>query len=282
MTSLGQTEGGNVINPRMLGRIGRLVVYLLAAVVCFGQAHAASPGAAAKISRLMEASGINYSLRQLPLSMVAGFDTGQREPLPANVRAALREAVLQGFQPAPMLENVHGKLAGTLTEKQIDDSLAWLEAPLGRRITTLENAASEPAAVPKMQAYVETLQKQPVSPARTRLIEVLDRAIGAQEAMLNFAEATVLATALGINAAQPRQQQVAPDLLQKEVKAGMPEMRKQLGQMVTGVLLYTYRSLSDKDIEAYIQFAKSASGAAYHKSAVASVNDAMVDGSHDS
>lgn len=218
----------------------------------------------------------------LPVSQIlpgvlGSVDAAQpQQPLPANIRAALRDAAMQGFQTAPMLEKVRAKLV-MLDEKQIGDTLAWLDTPLGRRITSLENAASEHVAAPKIQAYIEELKKRPAPGPRLRLIQELNRATGGAEMVSNITEAIVLATALGINAAQPRQQQVPAGTIRKQVKAGLPQIHRQNEHMVTSMMLYTYRPLADTEIENYIQFANSASGAAYHKSAVAGVGDALLE-----
>ena len=108
-------------------------------------------------------------------------------------------------------------------------------------------------------------------------IQELNRVTGGAEMVNNITEAIVLATALGINAAQPRQQQVPADTIRKQVKADLPQIHKQNEQLVTSMMLYTYRSLADKEIENYIQFANSASGTAYHKSAVAGVGEALLE-----
>lgn len=256
---------------------GRILWCVLAMLLCGDWAHAASPEFTGKVSRLMEASGINHSVTQMLPSVLGTFDAvQQQQSLPAYIHAALRDAAMQGFQTAVMLEKVRARLA-TLNEKQIDDTLAWLGTPLGRRITGLENAASDAAAMPKLMAFMEELQKRPAPAPRLRLIQELIRATGGVDMANNVTEATAMATALGINAAQPRQQQAPAETIRKQVKASIPQMQKQTEQMMTSTMLYTYRPLSDKEIETYINFANSASGAAYHKGAVAGVSDALLE-----
>jgi hypothetical protein len=92
-------------------------------------------------------------------------------------------------------------------------------------------------------------------------------------------EAGILAVALGMNAAQPVQQQLPPEALRQNVKATMPQMRQQIGEVVKQSMSYTYRPLSDRELEAYLKFLKSPSGAAYSKAAVAGMTDAMLDAS---
>lgn len=253
------------------------VLLILSATLLSGWVHGASVNGVAKINRLMEASGINHSVKQVLPGMLGSFDEAQQqEPVPMHVRAAMRDAATQGFQTGPMLEKVRAKLSA-LSDKQIDDTLSWLDTPLGRRITELENAANDADSMPKIQAYAAELEKRPAPAARMRLIRELNRVTGAQEMMNNIMEAVLLATALGVNAAQPKAQQSPPEALRKQIKSSMPELQKQTAQFVNATLLYTYRSLADKELESYIEFSRSASGAAYNKSATAGMSDALLE-----
>jgi hypothetical protein len=232
----------------------------------------------AKVERLMEASGISHSLKQMLPGVLSGFDEAQQQKvMPVQVRAALRDAATQAFQTAPMLEKVRARLSG-LSAAQIDDALNWLGTPLGRRLTALENAVSEPDAPEKIAAYAQTLQKKPAPAARLKLIQELDRASGASEMLGNTMEAIMLATALGMNAAQPRQQQMPPEALRKQIKAGMPDVQKQTEQYATVALLYTYGTVTDSDLETYLKFMRSPSGAAFTKLGTAGYSDALFDG----
>ncbi len=256
-------------------RVSRLLIAAWLSLMC---AHAAAADTSAKITRLMEVSGINFALKQILPGMLGGFDAAQQQqPLPANARAALRDAAIQSFQAAPMQDKLRAKLAGTLNEKQIDDTLVWLDTPLGRRITEMENTTNDPANTPKMLAYAEDLQKRPATGARVKQIQDLNRALHMSETMATITEATLLATALGFNAAQPRQMQAPQERIQKQIKANMPEIKKASEQHLILALLFTYRALTDAELDSYIKFAKSPSGEAYHKSTLAGMNEAMLE-----
>jgi hypothetical protein len=255
-----------------------LALYAWLALFNCGPLHAASADVTGKISQLMEASGINHGLRQVLPSILSGFDgDGSRQPIPVNIRAGLRDAAIQGFQMVPMQEKVRAKMSSALSEKQIDDVLVWLDAPLGRRITALENAANDPAAAPKMQAYAAEVQRNPARDSRIQLIRELNRASGAEDMMNTITEATALASTLGINAAQPVQRQIPAERIRKLIKDNMPRIHKQTAQFAMLAFLYTYRELSDQEVETYLKFAKSASGVAYHKSSATGFTDALLE-----
>src|SRR5262245_11536590 len=163
-----------------LPRIGSCVA-LAACVLAAPQPHAAStPETTAKVSRLVDVSGIAHMLRQVLPGMTAGFDDPSQQ-IPVQVRQALRDAAGQAFQPNPMIERARTRMGATLTARQLDDSLAWLDSPLGRRITAMENESAEPAAAPKIMAHGRELEKRPQSKRRADLIRELDAATGASE-----------------------------------------------------------------------------------------------------
>lgn len=239
--------------------------------------HAASgPGAADRVGRLLDASGMAHTVRQVLPGMLEGINTPQ-PGVPASVRGALSDAATQAFQPGPMIEKVRARMGTALNDRQIGDTLAWLDGALGRRITAAENEAAEPAALGRMEAYSKELERQPPVKRRAGLIGELNRVTGSGELTASILEAAVLASALGVNAAQPAQQRVPGDVLHKKVKASLPQLRQQSEQMVTLGLHYSYRAFSEKEIESYLNFLKTPSGAAYSKAAVAAFSDAMLD-----
>ena len=237
---------------------------------------ASSPEAAAKVNRRVEVSGIAHTVRQLQPGMVSEINKPQ-QGVPANVRGALREAATHAFQAGPMIEQMRARLGTVLSVAQLDDTLAWLDSPLGRRITAAENEGAEPAAFAKMQAYARELERRPPPKRRVNLIDELNRATGSSEIAATIMEGAILASALGANAAQPVQQQVPGEVLRQQIKASLPQLRQQSDQMVALSMFYVYRSMSDQEIESYLKFLKSPSGAAYAKGAVEAFRETMLD-----
>ncbi len=251
---------------------------VLVAGLLFGQpSHAASsPDTAGKVNRLMDASGMSHSVRQVLPGLVSSFDDPNQK-VPLDMRKALREAAEQAFRPGLMIERIRARFGTALTARQLDDALAWLDSPLGRRITALENAAADPAAGPRMEAYAREIEKRPPAKSRSDLIGELNLATGAGDFNAVIVEAAILASALGLNAAQPVQQQQPPDVIRQRVNSSVPGLRKMTEKLVTLEMLYAYQSLSDQELRSYLKFVKSPSGAAYSKAAVAGFTDAMME-----
>jgi hypothetical protein len=256
--------------PRILGS-----AFLAACFLAAPLAHAAAaPDAGAKANRLMEASGMAHSIRQIQPTMTGSFDQPQ-EGLPDDIRIALRQAASLGFQPDPMIEKVRARLGALLTGRHLDNTLAWLESPVGHRITDLENASAEPAAASQIESYARELEKHAPSKRRVDLITQLMAATGSTEFSATMLESAFLATALGINAAQPAEQRSPVELVRQRIASVLPKMQKENERALAVSMHYTYRTLSDQELEAYLKFLKSASGTAYTKDALMAVREAM-------
>jgi hypothetical protein len=251
-------------------------VGLVACIAASAFSYAASTGAAGKIDRLIEVSGIAYAARQLPPSIASGFDDPQAG-LGDDVRAALREAAILSFRPDPIIEKTRKALTAALNARQLDDSLAWFDSPLGRRITDLENSASEPASNDRIIAYAKMLKEKPAAKHRAELIAKINEATQSGEINAMIWENTYLASALGINAAQPEENRMPAEAVRRRVKSTAPELRKESDENLTLTMLYTYQSLTDKELEAYLKFLKSSGGAAYSKASATGMREAMLE-----
>ena len=252
------------------------ILALALLVALSGISRAQPADTAARIDRLLDAAGIAHSIRQILPNMLSGINAEQ-QGLPPSLHAAIVEAATQAFQPAPMLDTTRSRLSANLGGKELDDTLAWLDSPLGRRITALENTAAEPAAVDAMGTYVKELEQRPPAKSRVGLIVELNALTGAAEMTATIIEGIALATVLGINAALPAEKRPPLEALRKQLAVAMPNTREQAAQMVTIYGLYAYRALSDEDLAAYVRFVKSPSGAAYAKAALVAFNDSMLE-----
>lgn len=240
-----------------------------------GAARAQPADTTARISRLIEASGIAHSTRQILPNMLSGISAQQELPVP--LRNAIVEAATQAFQPGPMIETIHTRLSAGIGGKDLDDTLAWIDSPLGRRITAAENEAAEPAALGGLDAYVKELEQRPPPKSRVGLIAELNRLTGAVEMTATIIEGIALATVLGINASLPAEKRAPLEVLRKQLAAAMPNTREQSAQMVTLYALYSYRTLPDEELSAYVNFVKTPGGTAYANAVLVAFKDSMLE-----
>ena len=213
-------------------------------------------------------------MQQLPANIASGFDD---QDLGKEVQGALREAAIVAFRPDPIIAKVRTTMAAALTARQIDETLAWFDSPLGRRITDLENAAFDAAANDRILAYAKKLKERPATRHRTDLVTKIATATRSDELNAMIVETTYLASALGINAAQAPDDRISVDALRKRVKAVTPDLRKQSDQSLILTMLFSYEALTDKELESYLKFLTTRAGATYSKSSAAGMREVLLE-----
>ncbi|WP_319521701.1 DUF2059 domain-containing protein [uncultured Desulfosarcina sp.] len=230
-------------------------------------------------------SGLEEQIVQLPMVIQVGFDqvaaTDDRlKAIPRIVIGEIRASIETVFAP----ENIKRAILGECREKlSIDDLkkvLAWLDSPLGRKFTQLEEAASTPEKYTEMQQFAQTLQKSPPLPERLEIIGRLDDAVKATETSVEVAMNTQLAITIAIVASLPKEQQPAYDNLAAVVEQTRPQIEGAMRAQTIVSLLYTYRNVTETELDQYIEFASSPTGKNYHDAAVSGLKKALLEGSY--
>ena len=253
------------------------MLWLLCTALAAGAGGA--QGTADPVDRLLQASGIGDTVNQLLPNILAGMEAPGQAPLPPALLEALRESAREAFQPQPMLDGMRVRLARGLDARQLSDTLRWLDAPLGQRITDLEKASNSVDAREQWTAYFAAQHSAPTD-ARMRLIERLDRAVGADELLGAVLGTMAEAAAVGVNAAQPVERQVPAETIRRNLRPLLDQLRAKSHQLAIATFLFTYRSLDDADLDAYLKFYESPSGVAYARITTEAfretINEAMV------
>jgi len=237
----------------------------------------ASPESA--IKEVMTLSGMQHTLRQIPQQVVAGFDQ-QSQKIPAAQQAALRRALGESFD-APMMErHVAKELRETLRPEVTAKTLEWLRTDLGKKITTLEEAAGNPTRVAELQVFAKQLEKTPPPQDRLQLIRRIDMATNASELLLDVTESMMVSIASAYDATLPAQQRTGTDRIRVQVSRERDAWRPQAQTHVLISMLYTYRSLSQTELDQYVAFLETESGLEFYVQSGAALKGAMDLGIH--
>jgi len=245
-------------------------------------AAAAQDSGRADLRELYVKSGLEKQVRQIPLLAQQAFDQAvaadpEAGNLPKELTSALRRAIGEVFAPARTKEIVLRTLEDRLPREDAAAALRWLDSPLGARCTELEEAASTPAGYEEMQRFVRRLEDTPPTPQRLNVLQSLDDAVGATEANVAIALGMQVAIAAGFLALLPPEQQVPPEMLLAEAERARPAMEEALSRQVMASFLYTYRTLTVPELEAYFAYASSPAGVSYHAASLAGLRTALLE-----
>lgn len=233
--------------------------------------------------QLMVRSGLDRQLEAYPALVQAGMEESRaRSGLSDDRFAELKEASVKAFDPAALKRVVQRELARRLAPKDIEAALAWLDAPLGRRITQLEEQASTAEAFAAMQAWAGALRPGDLAEARIAQARRLDRAIKATEFSVSSARNSQLAIIAAMTATLPAaDQRQALDAVVAAFEQNRAQIRASAEQQTVMSMLYSYRALGDAELDRYIAFAESAAGRKYHAAALEALDQAIVEASRD-
>jgi len=231
------------------------------------------------IQALMSKSGLNKQLEQLAPMVQVGMaqQNQQSEALPPETMSELSGLAAIAFDAATLKEKVQKHIQAKLAETDIQAALAWLRSPLGEKITKLEEDASTPAAYAEMQNMADKLGG---NAGRVALAKKLDSAVKATETGVAVALNTQIALIAAMTSRMSPENRPTMDNIEKELSKSRGQIQSAVEQSALLSILYTYRSLSDAEINKYIDFANSDSGKKYHTVTAEGVTAAVTSAAH--
>jgi hypothetical protein len=195
---------------------------------------------------------------------------------PRSVIGEIRAVIATAFSAARFKASILNEFRKKLSLADLQKTLDWLNSPIGRQITFLEENAATSEAYTQMQQLALQLEKTPPLPERIKIIERLDSATKTTETSIRVAMNTQLAIAMAIAAALPREQQPSPDSLIAENKKNRHQVESVMRTQTYVSFLYMYRGLSDEELMQYISFASSPAGINYHHVGISGLEKAML------
>ncbi|MEJ2690016.1 MAG: DUF2059 domain-containing protein, partial [Deltaproteobacteria bacterium] len=223
----------------------------------------------AQIQALYVKSGLDKQLEQLPLVIQASFEQASQadktiQKLPGNIISIIKTSIREAFNPASLKAAMLTEIRENLAAQDIEEVLDWLDSPLGKKCTKLEEAASTPDAFAKMQQYAARIQKSPPTAKRLNILQKLDSAVKGTESGVDIAINCQVAVALATVSTLPSEQQRSLKDISRELEKNRPQLEAMVRSQVLLTHLYTYRNLTDDEIQQYIEFASSPAGSKYH------------------
>ena len=236
-----------------------------------------------QVLELYVKSGMENQVEQLPSVIQTVFDQSvpqddQARKLPKEILSVMRASVPEAYAPERLKKTIVAELAERLTDQDIKDTLKWLDSPVGKKCTQLEEAASTAEAQAEMEQYAARLSDSPPTAERLKVLRELDSAAKVTEDAVQMAIQTQAAVALAVRATLPSEQQEALGDVYREIEKTRPTVEASARSQTLVSLLFTYRSLTDAEIELYTGFAKSPAGSKFYSAAMAAFDKANLEG----
>lgn len=247
--------------------------------LAFGAAAAPAPNdPKGQMDEIFFLSGLEEQLALIGDGLGAAM-APQVHQLPPAQSETIQRVVLSEFNADTLQRGVEEHLERAHDPRHAETVLEWLRSPLGRRISKLDIAAARPEGMRAMQAYAEALAADPAPATRVALVTKLDAATGITDFTVEATLASAVATAIGINGAQPSAHRVDENQLRAAVEAQRDVLRPEIQKVTMVSMLCSYQSLSDEDLASYVGFSESAPGRWYHDVVKRALLSALTDAS---
>jgi len=235
------------------------------------------------IKKLYGKSGMEKQIEQMPMLMQVVFEQAvasddRLKAMPRSVIDEARSSIKTVFASENIKNTILGECRETLSHDDLKKVLYWLESPIGRQFTQLEEVASTPEKYIEMQQFASQLQKSPPEPERVKILQQLDSAVKATETSVEVAMNTQLAVAIAITASLPKEQQPTYDKLVAAIEQNRPQIENAARIQTLVFALYTYGGVTYADLGQYIAFASSPAGTNYHNAIISGLKKALLEG----
>jgi hypothetical protein len=236
------------------------------------------------VRELYSKSRLKKQLEMFPVTSRAALgEAAQRDPkmkdFPADLLAAMTGAIDRAFAEGELKGIVLKELKERLTVPEVKEVLVWLDSPLGKRITLMEEMGSTPAAYFGMQQFASQLRSSPPAADRLKIIGRLDSALKAVEFNVDMLLSMQAAVAMAFFSALPAEREMPFENLLKEMAKAKPAIEAEVHSQVQLSILYTYKDLSETEIEQYIAFLTSPPGHEHQAAVAAAIKKAFIAGS---
>ena len=236
-----------------------------------------------QVLELYVKSGMEKQVEELPPVIQSLFDRSvpgddQARKLPKEILSAMRTSVPEAYAPEKLKKTILAELTGKLTDQDIKDTLQWLDSPIGKKCTQLEEEASTPEALAAMQEYAARLHNSPPTAERLKVLREFDAAAKVTADAVEMAIHTQVAVTMALRATLPTDQQQPIEEIYREIEKTRPAVEAEARTQTLISQLYAYRSLTDAEIQTYTEFAKSPAGSNFYSACTAALNKAYIEG----
>jgi len=202
------------------------------------------------IDEVFDLSGVNTLFTQMPVLIESTFNQMEAQKVDARI-GEVKQVMTRAFAPRKLRGNAVNYISDQLSVKQLKQIRKQLNSPLARKVTALENAATEADSTAKMMSYAQQLQSNPPSQARIELIAELINASNAVESSLAVRTEFFRGFLEAATQLDPVDQRMSNEQIDEQINILRGQMEEGTAQEVILAFLYTYQSLTDTELKSY-------------------------------
>lgn len=273
---------GHLVGPENLLQLLRTRGYTIEQIPAYAETATLSPENLAHT--LYIRSEMEEQLRNLPVAIQVGFDQERNQDdrirqIPQDVYVTIKGLIAESFAADNLIAMVRRHMEVQMSQEEMQSVLSWLDSPFGKKCTQLFTTSLALNASAESQTFMNSNQHAPPSLTRLKLIQELAIATKMLETTVEIAANTQLVVTTVINATLPDKQQRPFSEILDRINKNRPLLEQKVDQQITPLFLHMCRSLSDTELEQYLTFTRSSTGAQYYRSMCNGIKLALMNSS---
>lgn len=216
-------------------------------------------GASPLVEEILVKSGANEQLAHIAQTAQMSYEKAADErdeslkQQPQALRERIKKLIGEAFAPSKLKEAIGKELEAKLSQAELLAIVKWLDTPLIKKCTQLEITAATPEASEEIDAYTIQLKRIPASAGRMKLARRFDSVQHATKSTATVILGMQLASISALVAMLPPEKQVPFAELVQVAEKQRPALEVSMRPLVTAQILYTYRSLSNAELNRYVR-----------------------------
>ncbi len=253
-----------------------VMVLVSSQVLMAGPSRAAAPKVDGDVvAQFIPLSGLDQQVQRIPQSYLAlveevfaGLEKRSRQ-IPLAVKQRIRQSCTDALNPHVLDPAIRQQLSDRLPPETAETAVAWLRTEVGQKATQAEVGAINPDTPLALTGFVLQLQLEPPSSQRVQLIRRLEEVTQGHALATAAWERIVLVVGKALEASLPKDTPGGIKAFRQDVASTQADLQPLFSQGRLLESLFTYRTLTDRELTSYVEFLESPPG----RTLTRSVND---------
>jgi hypothetical protein len=198
-------------------------------------------------------SGLEVQIRELT-SIILEQYYDEINLVPAEVRSLIEEILINAFDPDQLVRDARRFLLEEDNLHHVHEVNDWLRSPLTKRMNELELASNDPENLQERELWFDSLEQMMPEQARLNIIRSLEEQTDATYYLVSIVSKMYITLIRTINPYMSAEEQISDERFEQIRMSIMAELMPLYRNVTLAMNLYTYKDVSDDDLQEYVSF----------------------------
>jgi hypothetical protein len=212
-----------------------------------------------KVVEFLAQTGIAEQLNDIPYIINEQF-VAEEQRFQPEIQAEIKSQLMSSFDADQVREDAISYVLNDVEQGHIQAVIDWLNAPLTQRMNELEVQATTQESQADLAAFVEKVQAGEIDQARLEAILAFDEMTKTTDSTVEYIAELYMALVTAMNPYVSTEDKINPEDTEAMKAMIVQEVYPQYKDVTVILNLYTYKDVSDEDLNEYIGFYRTPEG----------------------